>query len=229
MIVGIIAAMAEEAEALKALLSDFKERTVHTVTFYEGKVDSVRLVLVRQYGVGKVAAALATALLINEYQPTYLLNIGSAGALKEELKVGEVLIPPLIAYHDQDIPGWPKGFKADNPHLFHADSFLLKKAKALNKAAYFLPLVSGDSFISEQAQIQKIKREFPSAAAVEMEAAAIAETATFYGIPFLIMRAISDLVNEEDNEAAFNEFLKKAAQNSASFCLALIKELKDGC
>lgn len=221
--IGIIAAMEEEIDALKNLMTDVKKVNLQNINFYKGKLENENVVLC-QSGIGKVYATIATTVLIQNYHPTYIINIGSAGSLNLNIRVGSVVIPPVVAHHDCDVPGWPKGFK-DSKRAYQADAHLIEIAKKMqNKQTYFVPMVSGDSFICEKSQTTKILKDFPEVGCCEMEGASIAQTATFFDVPFIIIRSISDVTLEDGNEVNFEEFLKVASVNSANYCKKFIGE-----
>ena len=221
--IGIIAAMEEEIDALKSLMTEVKKDDVQNIVFYKGKLEKEDIVLC-QSGVGKVFATIATTVLIQNYHPTYIINIGSAGSLNLNIRVGSVVIPPIVAHHDCDVPGWPKGFEGSK-RAYRADSHLIEIAKNIqDNHTYFVPMVSGDSFICEKSQTTKILKDFPEVGCCEMEGASIAQTATFFDVPFIIIRSISDVTLEDGNEVNFEEFLKVASVNSAVYCKKFIKE-----
>ena len=108
--IAIIAAMDEELDALKKLMSDVREKDMDGFFVFEGKIEDNDVVLCKS-GVGKTYAAISTTLIIKNYHPEYIINIGSAGSLRHDIRPGSVVIPVVCAYHDVEVPGWPKGFK----------------------------------------------------------------------------------------------------------------------
>lgn len=222
--IGIIAAMEEEIAAFLALMSDHQVQKIKGITFYQGRLAG-RDVVLCQSGVGKVYAAISTTILIDSFPIDYIINIGSAGSLDASIDIGSVVIPDLIAHHDCDVVGWVKGFNEENKRMYRADARLLKIARLLaDEKTYFLPLVSGDSFINLPEQTTKILKEYPQAACCEMEAASIAQTASFFDVPFIIIRGISDVTVKEGSETDFLTYLAVAAKNSAAFCQRYIEQ-----
>ena len=57
-----------------------------------------------------------------------------------------------------------------------------------------------------------------------MEAAAIAQTCTQLGVPFVVIRAVSDSADEKA-DVSFDEFLKTAAVHSAEMVLKIRERL----
>ncbi|HDH6682493.1 TPA: 5'-methylthioadenosine/S-adenosylhomocysteine nucleosidase [Staphylococcus aureus] len=227
--IGIIGAMEEEVTILKNKLTQLSEISVAHVKFYTGILKD-REVVITQSGIGKVNAAISTTLLINKFKPDFIINTGSAGALDESLNVGDVLISDDVKYHDADatafgyeygqIPQMPVAFQSSKP-LIEKVSQVVQQQQLTAKVGL---IVSGDSFIGSVEQRQKIKKAFPNAMAVEMEATAIAQTCYQFNVPFVVVRAVSDLANGEA-EISFEAFLEKAAVSSSQTVEALVSQL----
>ncbi|HIH7832097.1 TPA: 5'-methylthioadenosine/S-adenosylhomocysteine nucleosidase [Staphylococcus aureus] len=227
--IGIIGAMEEEVTILKNKLTQLSEISVAHVKFYTGILKD-REVVITQSGIGKVNAAISTTLLINKFKPDDIINTGSAGALDESLNVGDVLISDDVKYHDADatafgyeygqIPQMPVAFQSSKP-LIEKVSQVVQQQQLTAKVGL---IVSGDSFIGSVEQRQKIKKAFPNAMAVEMEATAIAQTCYQFNVPFVVVRAVSDLANGEA-EMSFEAFLEKAAVSSSQTVEALVSQL----
>lgn len=227
--IGIIGAMEEEVTILKIKLTQLSEISVAHVKFYTGILKD-REVVITQSGIGKVNAAISTTLLINKFKPDIIINTGSAGALDESLNVGDVLISDDVKYHDADatafgyeygqVPQMPVAFQSSKP-LIEKVSQVVQQQQLTAKVGL---IVSGDSFIGSVEQRQKIKKAFPNAMAVEMEATAIAQTCYQFNVPFVVVRAVSDLANGEA-EMSFEAFLEKAAVSSSQTVEALVSQL----
>ena len=220
--IAIIAAMDQEIQALKDIMDKPRQDELSGIEVYYGSLSKHEVVLLKS-GVGKTMSAITTATIINKLAIEYIINIGSTGSLTSDIPIGSIVIPEIIAFHDLEVPGWQKDFK-DESHTFRPDRHLLEIAKKLkDDNTYFDKHVSGDVFVYRKEDIEKIIREFPSANTVEMEAAAIANTATFLQTPFIVIRAVSDVVTKEDSESDFEAFLKVAAKNSAEYCKRFIE------
>ncbi|HHA6890752.1 TPA: 5'-methylthioadenosine/S-adenosylhomocysteine nucleosidase [Staphylococcus aureus] len=228
--IGIIGAMEEEVTILKNKLTQLSEISVAHVKFYTGILKD-REVVITQSGIGKVNAAISTTLLINKFKPDVIINTGSAGALDESLNVGDVLISDDVKYHDADatafgyeygqIPQMPVAFQSSKPLIEKVSQVVQQQQQLTAKVGL---IVSGDSFIGSVKQRQKIKKAFPNAMAVEMEATAIAQTCYQFNVPFVVVRAVSDLANGEA-EMSFEAFLEKAAVSSSQTVEALVSQL----
>ena len=200
---GIIGAMEQEVETLLSLLEERNTTTHAGVAFHEGRLDGKDVVVV-QCGIGKVNAALCVQMLCDFYGVTHLVNTGIAGSLDAALDIGDLVISEDAMYHDVDVTnfGYVPGQMAGMPASFPADSALVNAAFAAAEAVN--PghtrkgrVASGDQFVCEQGLKDKIIA-VTGAACTEMEGAAIAQAAYRNGVPFVIIRAISD---KADNSA----------------------------
>ncbi len=220
--IAIIAAMDEEVAALRAIMEGPRQDDLCGIEVYYGRLSDHDVVLLKS-GVGKTMAAITTTTIINRLPIEYIINIGSTGSLTADIPIGSVVIPEVIGFHDLEVPGWLKDLQ-DEAHTFRPDGRLLAVAKKLkDDDTYFDRHVSGDVFVYRKEDIAKIVKEFPSVQTVEMEAAAVANTATFLGVPFIVIRAVSDVVTKEGSENDFEAFVQVAAKNSAMYCQRFIE------
>ena len=227
--VGIIFAMKEELDALKKYLELEKEYEIFNLKFYEGKISNVDVVLV-QSGIGKVNAARTTQILIDNIQVDYIFNIGVAGGLDQSLSVGDIVIGEKLIQHDFDITafGHNKGFIPDVGDYIDADPYLINLANEvlLNDKEISVKhgvIASGDIFCSESWMSEKINKKF-NALACEMEGASIAQVCYLCHIPFLILRSISDVPNN-NNVVTYEEFLEHSTKVIASSMKKLLEKL----
>lgn len=227
--IGIIGAMAEEIRLLKKELTNLTEWQEAGAVFITGKIGAHEVVLV-QSGIGKTLAALTATLLISHYKVDALINTGSAGGIGQGLAIGDVVISDKLAYFDVDVTafGYQPGQMAGMPLFYEADSRLIKQteiaAHQYGLATKTGLIVTGDTFVDNQAMITRIKRDFPTALANEMEGAAIAHVAHQYQVPFVVIRAMSD-VADEDASTNFDQFILEAGQKSAQMVIALLTNL----
>ncbi len=228
--IGIIGAMPQEVELLIANLENKQVTKIANFNLYHGLINNVPVV-VMQSGIGKVNATIATTLLIEKFNPKTIINTGSAGGLGDNLAVGDVVIGTNVAHHDVDVTafGYKIGQMAQMPVDYPCDKKLIEVAEqasqAFNNANIHQGLiVSGDQFIASAEQFAQIKQNFPSVLAVEMEACAIAQTCYQFNVPFVVIRAISDLANEQAS-ISFDEFIELAGKQSAEMVINLLADL----
>lgn len=218
---GIIAAMQEEMQEIKKIMTEIKERKIYELNFITGIIKNKEVVLVES-GVGKVNAARTTQILIDNFELDEIINVGSAGAVNSELNIGDIVIGKKLVQHDFDITafGHPKGYISNVGEYVESDSKLIEKMEQvilkLKKEEYKIKIgtiVSGDIFCTEVKMKEKIRNKF-NAEAVEMEGAAIAQVCKLDNIPFIIIRSISDTPNGSNN-ITFDQFLVKASKRCA--------------
>ena len=232
---GIIGAMEPEIAILKAKLNDCVTTEHAGYTFYQGKLEGTDVIIV-QSGIGKVAAALATAMLIDKFQPDYVVNTGSAGGFEQSLKVGDIVISSEVRYHDVDVTafGYEIGQLPANPAAYIPHPTLVSAAKegieALDASTNIQTLVglitTGDTFMTAEADIAKARANFPTMIAVEMEGAAIAHTCHQFGVPFVVIRSMSDIAGKESPKS-FEAYLEQASLNSSQLVINMLDALKD--
>ncbi|MDO4456190.1 MAG: 5'-methylthioadenosine/adenosylhomocysteine nucleosidase [Ligilactobacillus agilis] len=223
---GIICAMEEEIKAVRAQLTNANEENIANMIFYSGQINDHEVVLVRA-GIGKVQAGVTTAFLIENFKVDAVINSGSAGGIGTGLAVGDLVLSTGAAYHDASatVFGYKPGQLPQQPQIFEADQELLQAvSEAASQAGLQVKpglIVTGDQFVSSQAQIAAIKEIYPQALCCEMEGAAVAQVAYQFDKPFLIVRAMSD-VGDEDAGQSFDEFIIDAGKKSAQMILNLL-------
>lgn len=229
---GVIGAMESEIKRLLAKMGDCQVDERYGLRFYVGELAGQRLVLVKS-GVGKVMAARCAQMLIDFYAPDYLVNTGVAGGLSAHLRVGDIVLGAELLQHDFDITafGYAKGNVNDDEHksdatLFCADETLLRLAQEAGAGEHRVlrgRIATGDVFVAGKEAKAAITAQF-AADAAEMEGAAIAQVAEACGVPFLVIRAISDLADGSATES-FDTFEQQTADVSAQLLEKLAEKL----
>lgn len=229
--IAIIGAMAEEVEALVAYLTEPTLYEKLSSVYYLGKLAD-KEVVVFQSGIGKVGAAVSTAYVLEHFSPKFVINIGSAGGFDPKLSVGDVVISSEVRYHDVDVTlvGCEYGQIPNMPAAFEANKQLVEIAQQVvqqnaNHKSMTGLICTGDCFMSDKAVVELVRNRFPEMIAADMEAAAVGHTCYLYGCPFVVIRAISDVVDQPDNKIDFFSFLQVAARNSADIVANMVKQL----
>lgn len=228
--VGIIFAMKEELLALKEYLVLEKEYNIFNLTFYEGKINNIDCVLVES-GVGKVNAARTTQILIDNIKVDYIFNIGVAGGIDSSLSVGDIVLGDKLVQHDFDITAFNhnKGYIPGIGDYVVADEYLLQASKQVfqeeNINHKIGTIASGDIFCTESWMSEKINKKF-NALCVEMEGASIAQVCFLSHIPFLVIRSISDVPNN-DNVVTYEEFLSSSCKIVANAMSKILNVLSN--
>ncbi len=226
--IGIIAAMQAEVDALREEMTEVREQKRDNICFWEGIIAQTPCVLMLS-GVGKGHAALATTLLLKNYDVDAVWNIGTAGGLQESQQVLDLVISEQIIQHDYDTSaidgeeGIGLRFQADQHFIALCKSVCIEA----NERFHCGLMLSGDQFISEPKQIMELKQRYPSAQCAEMEAGAVAQVCTHFHIPFVILRSLSDIALQDGNQLDFNEYVHRASKRSARLCVNLMKKQKE--
>jgi adenosylhomocysteine nucleosidase len=224
---GIIGAMDEEVEQLKAAMDNVEIRTRASMDFYKGTMEGKDIVVVRS-GIGKVNAGICTQILVDVYGVDAVVNTGIAGSLNADIDIGDIVLSTDALQHDMDATGF--GYELGviprmETSIFEADKELIDIARNCclkvnpDIKVFCGRVVSGDQFISDKEVKNRILENF-SGYCTEMEGAAVAQAAWLNKIPFLIIRAISDKADDSATED-YPAFEAKAIMHTVK----LVKEI----
>lgn len=214
--IGIITAMSSEQKQVAQLLADKKEYAEGPFRYTEGTIGRNTLILM-QCGIGKVNAAAGTVELIRTFQPDCIISTGVAGGIDRCLKVMDVVVSQQIVYHDVwcgegngygQIQGLPARFEG-HPTLFDC-ALSLDTPTAIHGGL----ICSGDKFVTDRAELDAIKGNFPEGLAVDMESGAIAQVCHLYHIPFVSFRIISDTPGADNHWEQYTNFWETIADRS---------------
>jgi len=227
--IAIMGAMPEEVEPIVAKLDNLKKTVYAANTYYEGTYHGQEVV-VAYSKIGKVFATLTATMLIEKFGCDTLLFSGVAGAISDELKIGDLVIADGLCQHDLDITafGHPYGYVPEGEVCIPTDVNLRNVAKSVAKSKGLTlkegVIATGDQFVANSERKDWIGAEF-KADALEMEGASVAVVCSALDVPFFILRAISD---SADMDASFNfdAFLESSAKISADFILSMVDEIK---
>ena len=243
--IGILGAMAQEIDEVKALLTEKTIVKIANREFVVGKIGNVRCVVAFSKW-GKVAATITATLLIQEFGVTDLLFIGTAGALAADLKVGDIVISKRLVQHDLDarpiisrfeLPLLNRVYVDSDPELTElagrAVGNLINKGvvdmvgeqavKDFNLAPtlHFGDIASGDQFINSDEKRNEILGLLPDVKCVEMEGAAVAQVCLEFGVPFTVIRTISDTA-DHNARIDFGKFIIEVAN---AYSRAIVSEI----
>ena len=228
--IGIICAMQIEADGILALAQNTREETINDLRFIRGTLNGKEIVTV-VCGVGKVNAAMCAVTLINRYAPELVINSGVAGALSPLVSIGDLVIATKTVEHDMNTTAlgdkqgeisFPDGkvtyFVCDK----NASSLLAECARELpeTKTAQGI-IASGDIFVSDRRKRLLINDRF-GAVACEMEGAAIGHVCHCCRVPYAVLRAISDDM-DENKGVDFVRFCALAAEKTVAVIDAFTK------
>lgn len=229
--IGIIGAMDVEIATLRKQMTAREDVTRAGMQFSCGKIGNTEVVVV-QSGIGKVNAGCCVQILADMFHVTHIINTGVAGSLNNDINIGDIVVSTGAMYHDVDatVFGYQRG---EIPQMgivsFPADEVLRAAAvKAVKEAApevqvFEGQVLSGDQFISTREKKEDLMKNF-SGYCAEMEGAAIAQASYINGIPYVIIRAISDKADESVEES-YDIFEGKAAIHCANITQYMVSHL----
>ncbi|WP_338766514.1 5'-methylthioadenosine/adenosylhomocysteine nucleosidase [Bernardetia sp. ABR2-2B] len=240
---AVIGAMQVEVDLFKLKVHPKKDTVIMGVTFTVGKMRTRDVVVVKS-GIGKVNSAMTAALLLEHFNPSEVIFTGIAGGIDEKLLPGDIVVGDRAAQHDfgqltkEGITVW-QTFDYDetsNPLYFPCDSLLIEKTQEAGEKARIKfirtydakrkptvntgTIVTGDVFVASTQFKNRLEKEF-KAKAVEMEGGAVAQICYQQGVPFVVIRSISDTA-DENAAKLYKKFLKVASFNAAHLVSELI-------
>ena len=232
--IGIISAMDTE---LKLLLENAQIDHVDHIgnrDYYVGELCGVPVVLLR-LGIGKVNAASGTATLLDRYDVSEVVFTGVAGAVSDETEVLDIVVATDLLQHDYGVISndgfvWT-GAQLETDAVYLCDEELVEMAwesavEVLGEDHVFTgTVVSGDQFVSSEAYVKKLQDDF-DAMACEMEGAAVAIVCSEYGVPFVVIRSMSD---KADGKAVktYENFMDTAADHSSNIVMNMLQHMHD--
>ena len=217
---GIIGAMHVEVETIKSLMENKTAEKIGGVEFVKGTLHGKDIVIA-VCGIGKVAAAMCTQIMILKYSPDRIIHTGVGGSLSTKLAIGDIAVAESLVQHDMDTSplGDPIGLISGlNMVNIPADKavadLLLEGIKTLENVKGLSGVIaSGDQFIASDEKKKFITENF-NAIVCEMEGASIAQVCYSNGVPFGVVRAVSDCA-DGSSHMDYGEFLPVAAANAA--------------
>ena len=228
--IGILGAMQEEIGNTINNLNNIEKKRYGDLTIVSGeiKIDKITkkklFVSIAWSGWGKVSAARASTRLIgHKYKKTnidFLLFTGVAGSVDDGLKQWDIIIADSLIQHDLDarpifdrfhIPVFNKDELSPEREWLEWIYNTIKNNLETNNLKFFKKLYkgqigTGDKFISNKKDILELKKILPYLKAVEMEGGSVAQVAMQEGIPWVVLRVISDS-SDESASTDFNSFL----------------------
>jgi adenosylhomocysteine nucleosidase len=229
--IGLIGAMNEEIELLLKALKQSGSTSQAGIMFYEGEAFEQQVVLCKS-GVGKVNAAVCTQILIDRFDVDCIIFTGVAGALHPQLDIGDIVISTECAQHDMDVTalGFPRGtIPFQDTSVFKADPELVLLAFEASEKCFAGHTVkgrvlSGDQFVADRELVKRLYEEMEGVC-TEMEGAAVAQVCFMHGIPFVVVRSMSDKADGSAH-VNFEEFTVKASNHSYQIVEYMLQHLR---
>lgn len=243
---GLISALHQEQAGLIDTMPDAQTVSRGMRDYVTGKLWGIDTVCVLSR-IGKVAAAATAATLIERFGVTHIVFTGVAGAVEPDMQVGDIVVAEALVQHDMDatplfprfeVPLLGQSHFASDLHLTDrlvqsAQDFVGEDLDTMITAqdretfrlsqprVYRGLIASGDEFIDSRARQVALKEAFPALLAVEMEGAAVAQVCFEFGVPYAVVRTISDGANE-DSPLDFMQFIDRVASR---YAFGIVKRL----
>lgn len=228
--IAIMGAMREEIDPILESVQSYSSFDHAGNTFYECRYGDHDLVIAYSK-IGKVFSAITASVMIERFGAEKLLFSGVAGGISKELKIGDLVMASALCQHDVDITafGHPFGFIPEGSVMIESDPSLRSLASEvavdMGIDLYEGIIATGDQFVASAERKAWIEETF-HADALEMEGGSVACVCANFGVPFFILRAISDSA-DGDAGMDFDTFLQSSAQVSAKFILEMVKRIGD--
>lgn len=228
--VGIIVALDLELENIENSMTEKEVVEISGMRFVVGMLSGKKVAVARS-GIGKVFAAICTQTMILCFKPDVIINVGVAGALAENLTIGEIVIGEDAVHHDMNTAalGDELGLISEIglvniPTDKNVTALLERIVQQLGLNYEIGTIATGDCFINTNEMKQFLVETF-SAVACEMEGAAVVQTCYVNKVPCSILRAISD-GGDDNSHMDYQSFAKHAATISASVIVEFVREWK---
>lgn len=220
--IGIISAMWCEVELLHNQMDKIETYEYCGMKYFKGQIYDVEVVL-STCGIGKVNAAIFTQLMIDKFHVDAILHTGIAGSMDRKVTHLSLVVADGLTYYDvrkeQLIHCFP------NQEIFKTSEELVKLIMSVvDDDTHVGMIITGDDFIADKEKKELLKSQYPEALCVEMEGAAVANTSFVNGVPFAVIRCISDFADGSATED-YKEFEGKAANKASEVVLKVLRNL----
>lgn len=175
--------------------------------------------------IGKVNTAMLLARLALTLDLQRVFNIGTTGGIHPDLKIGDIVVATKVGYYDVDLTifDYAPGQLPHEPRYYACDRDYLKaKRIAFDTRVKEGIILSGDNFL-HRGNIRKFSIDRGEVMCCDMESAAVGQVCTHYGIPFLVIRSISDLVFEDFDRANNDADVRLSSSRSASLLWDILR------
>lgn len=226
--IAIMGAMREEIDPILENIGTYETFEHAGNVFYTCPYGGHELVIAYSK-IGKVFSAITASVMLERFGAQTLLFSGVAGGISKDLKIGDLVMASALCQHDVDIVafGHPYGFIPEGTLMIDADEKLRGIARSVADELHLELkegiIATGDQFVASSERKAWIEKTF-NADALEMEGASVACVCQNFGIPFFVLRAISDTADGGASED-FDAFLQSSAQVSATFILEMVRRI----
>jgi adenosylhomocysteine nucleosidase len=238
--IGLICAIPQELAQLRDVLVPARSEDAAHTHFDAGMIDGHDIVLAGS-GMGKVNAALVTTLLADRFRCSTIVFSGVAGGLDPALGIGDVVVADRIIQHDAGVlenervrayqPGYAPIINPTDRLGYPADPGVLARVKerldgiSVPGQIVYGTVLSGDQYLNCATTRERLLHEL-GGQAIEMEGGAVAQVCEAFGLPWLVIRALSDLAGG-NALFDFTAFVDQAAATSAKILRRVLPVLEE--
>lgn len=198
-----------------------------TLTSEDGEVELFAVLNGVDHGrdlIGCEAAAVTTQVAIQRLQPDIVISSGTCGGWKRyDGIVGQVYVADGVMFHDRRVPG-DNAWDTQGLGNYAVWSGSKPLADALG-----LPMgkvTTGSSFDLSPEEDRTIDEN--GGRLKEMEGAAVAFVCSLYGVPVMLLKAITNLRDAEDEDIeTFQKNLEKASANLRDINVKVVEYLTE--
>jgi len=225
--IGILCAGDREVMPFIPMIGDMRVSEKAMLKVYEGTIECVQVAALFS-GVCRANAAMAAQILIDSYGCDAIINAGTAGGMAAEVGLLDVVVGEESVYHDVEVDVLAEFCPVEKLRIFRSDERLVslarKAAAEFDHAVHFGRMATGEKFIEDEGR--DAINEALAPLSVDMETAAVAQVCRRNGIPFIVVRSITDTADHK-GDAAFWQNLEKASQISAQFVRRMLNEIRE--
>ena len=219
--IAIISAMENEVKLLLSEAEIERTDTIGGVDYHVGTLCGQNVVIA-QAGIGKVHSAAGAATMLNRYPVSALIFTGIAGGVGEKTQVMDMVIGTKLVQHDygnqtQNGFEWTSEYN-DSDGYYSCDGDLVSSAynaatEVVGKEHVFKGVIAtGDQFVASETYVKYLQDQF-DALACEMEGASVAAVCEQFGVPYVVIRCMSDKADGKAHET-YDNFGDTAADPS---------------
>jgi adenosylhomocysteine nucleosidase len=220
--IGVIVAEEKELLAVKEVMENIEEISIYEKIFYKGIIENKDVIVVKS-NVGKVNSARVAQILIDKFNPSLVINVGTAGSVDNKLDIGDVVVADKLYQYDFDVTpfGRKLGEIENIGEYLEVDQDLLELFNGMN--VVIGGIASGDKFIINNEEKNNI-REIFNALCIEMEGASIGEVCYLDKIPFIVIRSITDK-KDGSSKVDFETFLESSSKKAVSILKEILQKI----
>jgi adenosylhomocysteine nucleosidase len=220
--IGIIVAEEKELNAVRQIMNNIEEINIYEKIFYKGLIENKDVVVVKS-NVGKVNSARVCQMLIDKFNPSLVINVGTAGSVDNKLEIGDIVVANTLIQYDFDVTPFDRklGEIENVGECIKVKDDLIQLFDGMDVTIGCIS--SGDKFIVDIDEKNNIRNIF-NALCIEMEGASIAQVCYLDNVPFLVIRSITDKL-DGSSKVDFEQFLELSSKKASNILKQILKKI----